>query len=370
MSFEQDPIQIQIGNLSKNVMEQILDSVLDCRVNYSMDMVTELDMNIFDTGFMFAKNNYFKITTDVLYTTKSIDSSEFNPDGSSKIKYITLKLEIAEVSVSQSQGFNPIWNIKCRTKAVQQMKRDKNPSAVSSSSGTAFARAAAQKYGLKFIGEETSKSVKINKASGTSAADSLWNVLQNLASSAKFKIFEADGTLYFASMKWLLSKWGTTSVFLTAEKVNSETGKKELQTVTRKFIPLVPGKAGRDFELMALPEMRKSDNDPLEAQGSATIARTNGTSLRPGMTVYLDGIPMFTGYYLISSVDFEELTPNPVSISFMTPERDPKDIIQLPIGPLFPATGDQIGPAILIPFVEEGESVLTTSPPFPPYTVG
>jgi hypothetical protein len=369
MSFEQDPIQIQIGNLSKGVMEDILSSVLDCQVNYSMDMVTELSLNIFDTGFMFAKNNYFKITTDVLYTTKSIDSSEFNADGTAKIQYITLKLEIAEVSVSQSQGYNPIWNVKCRTKAIQQMKRDKNPGAVSSSSGTAFARAAALKYGLKFIGEETSKSVKINKASGTTAADSLWSVLGDLAASAKFKIFEADGTLYFASMKWLLAKWGTTTIVFNAEKTDKN-GKKIKTQVTRKFIPLVPGKAGKDFELLSLPEVTKSDNDPLEARGSATITRTNGTSLRPGMTVYLDGIPMFTGYYLIQSVDFEELTPNPVSISFITPERDPKDVVQLPIGPLFPATGDQIGPAILIPFLREGETGLTSSPPFPPYTVG
>lgn len=369
MSFEFDPLQIQIGNLQAKVMENILNSVLDARVNYSMDMVTELELNIFDTGFYFAKNNYFAITTDVSYTTKSIDSSEFNSDGTSKITYTTLKLEIAEVSVSQNQGYNPIWNIKCRTKAVQQMKRDKNPSAISSSSGTAFARAAAKKYGLKFIGEETSKSVKINKASGTAAADSLWNVLQNLASTAKFKIFEADGTLYFASMKWLLAKWGTQSVVLSGTRTDKN-GKKTIEQVRRKFVPLVPGKAGKDFELLSLPEMRKSDNDPLEAQGSASITRTNGTSLRPGMTVYLDGIPMFTGYYLINSVDFEELTPEPVSISFMTPERDPKDIVPLPIGPRFPATGDQIGPAILIPFLEEGESSIITSPPFPPFTVG
>ena len=368
MIFEVDPLDIQIGNLSKGVMENILSSVLDCQVNYSMDMVTELNMNIFDTGFMFAKNNYFKVTTDVLYTTKSMVESQFNEDGDSSLRYITLPMEIAEVSVSQSQGYNPIWNVKCRTKAIQQMKRDKNPSATSSSSGTAFARAAALKYGLKFVGEETSKAVKINKASGTAQADSLWNVLQNLASSAKFKIFEADGTLYFASMKWLLAKWGTTAIATLEEKKNNKTGKKELKQVVRRFIPLVPGKLGKDFELLSLPEMRKSDNDPLEAQGSASITRTNGISLRPGMTVFLDGIPMFTGYYLISSVDYEELSPNPVSISFMTIERDPKDIVQFPVGPIF--KGEMVGPATIIPYIKERESNLTVSPPFPPYTVG
>jgi hypothetical protein len=366
MSFEQDPFRFQIGNLQAKVMENIMDSVLDARVNYSMTEVTELDVNIFDTGFAFAANNYFRVTNDVYYTTKSISGFEEKGDGVS-IKYKTLLMEIAEVRVSQSQGFNPIWNVKCRTKAIQQMKRDKNPSAISSSSGTAYARAAAAKYGLEFIGEETSKSIKINKASGDSSADSVWTVLTNLASSAKFKLFEADGTLYFASMKWLLHKWGTRSIVVTIETTNKSNGKKEKKDVVRKFIPLVPGRIGKDFELMSLPEMHKSDNDPMESDGSAVISRTNGTSLRPGMTVFVDGIPSFTGYYLINSVDYEEMVPNPVSISFMTPERDPKDVKQLPIGPIFKATGDQVGPGVLIPFIEEGITVQETNAPFPQY---
>ena len=247
------------------------------------------------------------------------------------------------------------------------MKRDKNPRAISSSSGTAFVREAAKKYGLDFVGEETSKSIKINKASGKSAADSLWNVLDNLANDAKFKLFEADGTLYFASMKWLLHKWGTRSIGVTVEKKNTTTGNIEKKDIVRRFIPLVPGKLGKDFELMSLPEMHKSDNDPMDADGSATIARMNGTSLRPGMTVFVDGIPSFVGYYLINSVDYEELSPNPVSISFLTPEKDPKDIVQLPVGPRFAATGDMIGPGILIPFIEEGITQPETNAPFPQY---
>jgi hypothetical protein len=364
MSFEQDPFRFQIGKLQQKVMENVLDSVLDARVNYSMDMVTELDVNIFDTGFAFGANNYFRVTNDVYYTTKAISSFDEREDGVS-IRYKTLLMEIAEVRVSQSQGFNPIWNIKCRTKAIQQMKRDKNPGAISSSSGTAYARAAAKKYGLEFVGEETSKSVKINKASGDSAADSVWTVLTNLASSAKFKLFEADGTLYFASMKWLLHKWGTKSIVVTVNKTDTKTGKKEKKDVVRKFIPLVPGRVGKDFELMSLPEMHKSDNDPMESDGTAVIARMNGTSLRPGMTVFVDGIPSFVGYYLINTVDYDELSPNPVSISFMTPERDPKDVEQLPVGPIFKATGDQVGPGVLIPFLEEGITIPEINAPFP-----
>jgi hypothetical protein len=168
-------------------------------------------------------------------------------------------------------------------------------------------------------------------------------------------------------MKWLLSKWGTQSIIVQTEKRNTSNGKIEKKDVRRQFIPLVPGRVGKDFELMSLPEMRKSDNDPLDASGSAVIARMNGTSLRPGMTVFIDGIPSFVGYYLIQSVDYEELSPNPVSISFMTPERDPKDIKLPGVGPIFEATGDMIGPGVIIPFLEEGITVQEIGPPFPQY---
>jgi len=103
----------------------------------------------------------------------------------------------------------------------------------------------------------------------------------------------------------------------------------------------------------------------MESDGTAVIARMNGTSLRPGMTVFVDGIPSFVGYYLINTVDYDELSPNPVSISFMTPERDPKDVEQLPVGPIFKATGDQVGPGVLIPFLEEGITIPEINAPFP-----
>ncbi len=98
--------------------------------------------------------------------------------------------------------------------------------------------------------------------------------------------------------------------------------------------------------------MSKSDNAIMEATGSADIDRTNGVGIRPGMTVFVSGIPTFVGYYLVTSVNFEERSPNPVGINFQTPERRPKEkVVGLEVGPIFPETDDPIGPDVLIPYL-------------------
>jgi len=222
--------------------------------------------------------------------------------------------------------------------------------------GTAYVRAAAKKYGLEFVGEETSKSKRITKASGDNEADSTWTVIQNLAQQAKFKCFEVDGTLYFASMKWLLHKWGPDAITYVAKVriPKSQPPKFEEKTVTRRYIPLVAGDVGKAYEMMRLPSMNRSDNEVMEATGSAEIDRTNGIGIRPGMTVFVGDIPTFIGYYLVTSVQFEERSPNPAGINFQTPERRPKEkIIGLEVGPIYDQrdlTNDPIGPDILVPY--------------------
>lgn len=360
---------VTFGDVPSGIAENLNSSILSCQVNYSMDMVTELTMRIIDRDYTnaaqspgvttsFAAANYFNIGRDVVYLTKSILSSDFDEQTqTARIEMLKLLMEVAEISVDQESSVSPIWTVKCRTKAVQQMKRDKKPESIQGN-GTDYVRAAAKKFGLKFVGEKTDKSKKINKASGDNEADSVWTVIQNLAQQAKFKCFEVDGTLYFASMKWLMYKWGSDAITYRRTTKDPKTQKDVTSRVTRRYIPIVPGEVGREFRAQKIPNMSKSDNSPMEAQGSATIDRTNGVALRPGMTVFVGGIPTFVGYYLITSVDFEERSPNPVGIQFQTPERRPKEkIIDLPVGPMFPATGDPVGPDVLVPYIRYRQTV-------------
>ena len=358
--------RVTFGSVAANIMEEINSSIISADINYSMDEITELTLKIVDAdydqyrqasgtlqskvGTGFASANYFNIARDVTYVTKTIKATSSTADaGKVAVSLTTLLMEIAEVSCSQEQGVSTIWTVRCRTKACQQMKRDKKPGAITGN-GTAYVAAVAKRFGLRFVGELTTKSKTITKASGEKEADSVWDVIQNLARDANFKCFESDGTLYFASMKWLMYRWGSESITYSHQvKINEILVSKD---VTRRYVPIMPGPYGRDFPAMRMPSMKKSDNTPMEAQGDAQIERTNGVALRPGMTVFIGGIPTFTGYYLITAVNFEERSPNPVGISFATPERRPKEkIINLPVGPLYKNTLDAIGPDVIAPFI-------------------
>ncbi|MGA1386197.1 MAG: hypothetical protein ACO306_05710 [Flavobacteriaceae bacterium] len=369
-----EKFNVTFGDIREGIKENINDSILSCEVNYSMAMATEITLQIIDRDYSrtqydpkgqssFASANYFSIARDVTYMTKQI--AKVSLDENSQVASVDLKsilMEVAEVSVSQEQGVSPIWTVKCRPKAVQQMKRDKKPEVITGN-GSAYVQAACKKYGLECIFEKTDKSKKITKASGDNEADSVWDVIQNLAQQAKFKCFEVDGTLYFASMKWLLHKWGPDAIVYTATvKDRTKTPPIDVQrVVTKRYIPLIPGELGKAYELMKMPSMSKSDNAVMEATGSAEIERTNGVGIRPGMTVYVGGVPSFNGYYLVTSVNFEERSPNPVGINFETPERRPKEkIIGLPVGIIYPNTqnDDPIGPDVLIPYLK----TRTTSP--------
>jgi len=363
-----EKFNVTFGDIKEGIKENINDSILSCQVSYSMSMVTEITLQIIDRDYSrtkydpkgnlsFAEGNYFNIARDVTYMTKQIADVSF--DEVNKIASVNLQsvlMEVAEVSVSQDQSVSPIWTVKCRPKAIQQMKRDKKPGVITGS-GTAFVKAACDKYGLKLVAEQTTKKQKITQASGENEADSLWDVIQNLAQQAKFKCFEVDGTLYFASMKWLMYKWGPDAITYTAT-VKDKTKKPAIdvdKVVTKRYIPLMPGELGKSYELMKMPSMSKSDNAVMEATGSADIDRTNGIGIRPGMTVYVGGIPTFNGYYLVTSVQFEERSPNPVAINFETPERRPKEkIVGLPVGIIFPniESIDPVGPDILIPYLK------------------
>ena len=163
-----EKFNVSFGDIATNIKENLNDSILSCQVNYSMTMATEITLQIIDRDYTrtsgqssFASENYFNIGRDVTYMTKQISNVSF--DSGSQVASVGLKtilMEVADISVSQDQGVSPIWTIKCRPKAVQQMKRDKKPEVIQGN-GSAYVIAACRKYGLTPIVESTSKSKKI-----------------------------------------------------------------------------------------------------------------------------------------------------------------------------------------------------------------
>jgi len=319
---------------------QLHNNLLSLKISFTMDEASALSFDIVDPGFEMTKNNYFQPGQTLIYKSLSIDDLATSSTNIFGHTYFGYPFEIADVTYTQSQGASPIVSISAYTKAIQQMKRDRSEMGSIKDTGTAFVKNAAQKYGLEFVGEQTTKSQTITKASGEQQADSLWDVIKKLAGDAKFMCFEADGVLYFGSQKWLLHKWGvekyTYSKYRKKLKKNVDEIRYRTFLTYPAYVDPVTKQMNTKFILQQLPQMQQSINDPLEGSGTCIVDRLNGVRLRPGMTAYVGEIPYLSGYYLITSVEYEELSPNPVTVNFRTIEKPAKDIKQIAIGERWP----------------------------------
>ena len=69
---------------------------------------------------------------------------------------------------------------------------------------------------------------------------------------------------------------------------------------------------------LGVPGMRVSDDAYTPVEASFSVEREYGRALRPGMTVSMEGIPGFEGYYIVNDVAWAEGTPDPVNVSVRT----------------------------------------------------
>jgi hypothetical protein len=342
---------LQIGDLTSKQMALISENLLNINVSYTMDLAGQLTFSVVDPGLEMASNRYFIVGRDVVYETTAIRPVELvtvEPETFPAISRIRHVYEISSVKVSQGEaGASPVYSIEALPKAIQQMKRDKKSGNIGGS-GFEFVKRAAKKYGLKFVGEKSTRIKAGSKNSGTSQQDSVWDRITSIAQESQYVVFVTDGTLYFGSQKWFMFRWGSTRQL---GKPKLDKNKKPIldkngvpqRNPSKFFIPIeYPGtiESRKRFEALSMPELSKRENDPMYGEGSAIIARDNGVLLRPGMTVRINNIPFMEKYYLITDVSFSEQTTEPVSIQFRTPERlevngKPAEIKPLPIGKKF-----------------------------------
>jgi hypothetical protein len=295
-----DPIDnnlFKLGDLGTFANRDITDAITAMSVSLTMDGSSEVSVSVVDVDFMMAKNNYFQIRRDIFYRD--------------------IFFELTAVSVSRGDAIHPQYDLECRSKAVQLMKQDKRPEAFNGLSGFDLAQRMAKRYNMHFFGEKTTKKQAVVKARSKTEDDSVWTVLQSLAGEQEFVCFESQNTLFFTSEKYLLGKWGDPNFVYG-----------DLQFIpfiwpepTQSFLPEAIDK----YVLLDMPSVRRSDDDIKAAQGSIIVDRANGVKLRPGMTIFLGGIPDFEGLYLITDVAFDEGSVEPVQVQFRTPVEPKKE---------------------------------------------
>lgn len=299
-----DPIDLDIfnlGDLATFQSRDVTDAISSFEVSLSINQSSQVTVNVLDPEFALGKANYFQIRRDIFYRH--------------------MWFEISAVAIERSEAVHPMYTLECRSKAVQLMKRDKKPEAYRGMTGYDFASAMAKRFSLNFVGEKTTKKQSIVKGKSRNADDSVWTVLQGLAQEQKFVCFESENTLFFCSEQFLLGKWGDPKCTYG----------------DFKFIPFFYPEAGDEWAffkefnekyiLLEMPSVRRSDDDIKAAEGTLVVDRVNGIHLRPGMTIFLGGIPEFEAFYIITDVQFEEGTPDPVQVSFRVPVDPNKEKI-------------------------------------------
>ena len=269
---------LMIGDLGTFAGTNVRQAATSLQFSWTIDAVSQLTIELIDQDYKMLNNNYFLLRRDVYYRDHYF--------------------EIARVSIGPGEGSSPKIRLECRSKSAQLMKRDKNPEAYSGISATDYARIVADRFSLGFVGQETSKQRVIAKSSSERSDESVWTVLQRSAQEANFVVFEVNQTLYFGSEEWLLGKWGNIDLYW-GFGMNRES----------------------PFALYQIPACARSDDDVNAASFRAVVERGGGESLRPGMTVNLGGINSFSGQYLVTEVEYDVGTRNPVSVSGRTPKK-------------------------------------------------
>jgi len=276
---------------AKGVLHDLTDSITAISLNFTLDAGTELSVEIADNNRQMLRNQYFNL--------------------GQVFAYGITPFQISSINVGQGEGANARIRLQMLDFKFQQLKQDFTPQAYRAANGFLYAQKIAKQYGLKFIGENVKGKQQSIKVKTKNNRESVWAVLQRSASDNQFLCFIADNTLFFLSPKSLIGRWG---IDVINYKPIGETTARDFS-----YVPLVypTPESEKRFFLTSIPEMRKSIDTIKEGEGSATIFGPSARNLRAGMTVMVYGMgSTFNQPYIITSVDFEERSVEPVKINF------------------------------------------------------
>jgi len=314
-----------IAGIKREDQDFLSGRLLSLDVSYSMTLTTQLTATYDDRNYDLTRNGYF--------------------DPRREYKYRGLLFEVVSCDSGPGTAGYPQATVEFAPKCVQELRRDKKPESITASTGFEYARRAAARCGMNFVGEKNNKQQSVFKGRGQNSDESVWTVLTQTGSEGQFFVFEVDNTLVYGSGQWLMWKFGL------AEKT-SKKGKKQRYLDLRykpdepnngaKSVRVLGGRpigiaddgsiifdgsvTWRDdngiFELATWPSVRVSENDGLEGTGSCELLSPIGRIVKPGHTVYLTSVPdRFVAGYLVQDVNFSEFTSEPVSIQLVMVQK-------------------------------------------------
>jgi hypothetical protein len=249
---------------------QINESIMSMGCDLTMDLTTQLELEIYDPSFRMFKNNYFQIRRPC--------------------SYAGYPYEIAAVSIDRNPSKQDSVRVTCRSQVVQKLGRDKGSKTWTGIAASTFAKQIADEHGLQYFIQTSNGKDSITRQQSESSDESTWQVLHRLASDLNYVCFESYGMLFFASEEFLMEHQPGIECDLES---------------TAEDDPWFLHSAG----------FRASDDAKVGSTVSFQVGRTNGQQLRPGFNVSFKNAGMFSEKkFLITSVTWSVGTNQPVAV--------------------------------------------------------
>lgn len=248
--------------LSKNVSE----NVISAGVEASMDMASELAIELHDPYFSLLQSGYFKIYTPVTYQG--------------------MNLVLSVIETGKGTGDRGKLTLRARPKAVLDLRKRRGKMVVNNTTASAFVQRECAAVGAKCVVEPTTKRQQIlrdvaQRGQTYTATDypSSWTTFSRLANENGFVLFESKGTIFFASPPWLAAHRPKTYV---------------------TWSPKVEKYA---LDSLIVPEVRQSlDSEDIEVTVELPLSRVS--QVEPGNAFVFDGFPQYSGTYIVTTVEY------------------------------------------------------------------
>ena len=264
---------LTIGEIGdKNI--DIRESVSTLSYDLSANMVSQVSFTVHDPGFKMHNNNYFMVGRRVVFNN--------------------LEFEIAAVGVLHTTRDSV--NVTARSLAMQKLRRERGQKSFGRMAPTEFAALMAEKVGLDFFGESTPVSGNIIREKTENKDESSYDVCTRLAREAEFLFFEANGTLFFASEKFLIDNQPNFTINVPSESTDSFFG---LNVSLRRS---TDGKSAATFQ-------------------ANLFKNASSTTIFPGTGVKFKGVNNFEMTFLVDKVAFDASNSGNVAISGTAPDE-------------------------------------------------
>lgn len=265
---------ITLGEVEDKLVE-IQESIFSLQFDLTADMVSEIKFSVHDPGLRMHNNNYFMVGRT--------------------LSFQDMLFEIAAVTVSH--GARDSCEIQARTKAVQEMRRDRRPQSYNTSPSQ-YAALMADEFGLEIFAEDSPVNGTITKQLGDNKDESTWDVLLRLAKDLNFRCFEAHNVLFFASEKFIVDNQPSFTVNIPSNETDA-------------------------FFVSEMAIQRNEDTEKPSTLNASLVKNVSTVTIFPGVGMNVVGINHFTDKFMVDRVTLDASPSTLVRISAtctVTPE--------------------------------------------------